>query len=279
MVKGRGCPRYGGVALRAVRREVRRDVVGVRSALEILEVTGYASRAGQVVVIVDVTIGALARRHRMSTAQRESHRIVIELGIHPVIAGMAGITIGGKFSANVIGIGGGLKIFEVTRRAGRGHRLEVAGRAALVTSFAIDGGMRSRQREAIVVLLDLLHRYLPPSNCVALFTIRSQLPLMDVCVAVLALLAHIRKDRLRVTLYAAHTLMHSAQWVPRPIVIKFGHCADWSPRACGVAVLAWHRQISVRAASSARNLALRHPRICRTRQQGYCNDFEYAAST
>jgi hypothetical protein len=73
MVKGRGCPRYGGVALRAVRREVRRDVVGVRSALEILEVTGYASRAGQVVVIVDVTIGALARRHRMSTAQRESH--------------------------------------------------------------------------------------------------------------------------------------------------------------------------------------------------------------
>ena len=202
MVKGRRRPGYGGMALRAVRREVCRDVVRVRSALEILEVTGDASRAGQVVVIVDVAIGALPRRHRMSTAQRESHRIVIELGIHPVIAGMAGIAAGGKFRANVIGIGGGLKIFKVTRRTGRGQRLEVAGGAALVTGFAIHGGMRSRQREAIVVPLDLLHRYLPPSNCVALFTIRSQLPLMNICVAVLALLAHIRKDRLHVALYA-----------------------------------------------------------------------------
>ena len=126
MIKGRGCPRYGGVALRAVRREVRRYVVRIRSALEIFEVAVYASRAGQVVVIVDVAIGALARRHRMSTAQRESHRIVIELGIHPVIAGMAGIAVGGEFSANVIGIGGGLKILEVTETAGRGHRLELA---------------------------------------------------------------------------------------------------------------------------------------------------------
>ena len=279
MIKGRGCPRYGGVALRAVRREVRRYVVRVRSALEIFEVTVYASRAGQVVVIVDVAIGALARRHRMSTAQRESHRIVIELGIHPVIAGMAGIAVGGKFRANVIGIGGGLKILEVTRRAGRGHRPEVAGGAALVTSFAIYGGMRSRQREAIVVLLDLLHRYLPSPNRVALFAVRTQLPLMNVGMAILASLSHIREDWFHVALYATHTLMHSAQWIARLIVIKFGHCADWSPRACGVAVLAWHRQISVRAASSARNLALRHPRMCRTRQQGHCNDFEYAAST
>ena len=68
MIKGRGCPRYGGVALRAVRREVRRDVVRVRSALEILEVTGYASRAGQVVVVVDMAIDALARRHGVSAA-------------------------------------------------------------------------------------------------------------------------------------------------------------------------------------------------------------------
>ena len=68
MVKGRGCPRYGGVALRAVRREVRRDVVRVRSALEILEVTVYASRAGQVVVVVDMAIDALARRHGVSAA-------------------------------------------------------------------------------------------------------------------------------------------------------------------------------------------------------------------
>lgn len=68
MVKGRRRPSYGRMALRAVRREVRRNVVRVRSALEILEVTGYATRAGQVVVIVNVAIGALPRRHRMSTA-------------------------------------------------------------------------------------------------------------------------------------------------------------------------------------------------------------------
>ena len=204
---------------------------------------------------------------------------MIKLGIEPVITGMAAIAVGSKLSSEVIGVCGRLKVLEVTRGAGRRHRLEVASCAALVTSHAIYSGVRSRQREAIIVLLDLLHRDLPSPNRVALFAVRTQLPLMNVGVAILAALSHIREDWFHVALYATHSLMHSAQWVARLIVIKFGHCADWPPRACGVAVLAWHRQISVRASSSARNLALRHPRVCRTRQQGYCNDFEYAAST
>ena len=65
MVEGCVHPVRGVVALLAGLREVRRHVVGIGRALEVLQVAGHARRAGQVVVIVDVTICALSRRHRM----------------------------------------------------------------------------------------------------------------------------------------------------------------------------------------------------------------------
>ena len=46
-------------------REIRRHVVRVRGALIILQVARHARRAVQVVVIVDVAIRALPRRHRV----------------------------------------------------------------------------------------------------------------------------------------------------------------------------------------------------------------------
>jgi len=51
------------VALIASLGEVCADVVRIGGALVILEVTGYARRAVQAVVIVDVAIGAGPRRN------------------------------------------------------------------------------------------------------------------------------------------------------------------------------------------------------------------------
>ena len=55
-------PRDRRVALGAVLWEIGGDVVGIRCALEILQVAGNAGRTGQVVIVVDVAVGALPRR-------------------------------------------------------------------------------------------------------------------------------------------------------------------------------------------------------------------------
>ena len=58
-------------------------MVRIARALEIVEVARHASRARQVVVVVGVAVGALARRHGVRPGQRESRRRVIELAIRP----------------------------------------------------------------------------------------------------------------------------------------------------------------------------------------------------
>jgi hypothetical protein len=88
------------------------------------------------------------------------------------------------------------------------------------------------------VLLDLLRLHAPASYRMALFTIRAQFAAVDICVTFSAEMPDIRKHWLDVTLSAGHTLMESAQWIARRIVIKLWNSADWFPTFEGVAVLA-----------------------------------------
>ena len=92
MIKRRILPSAGGMTLVAGLREIRGDVVGIGRALEVLEVAGHARRATQGVVIVDVTIGALARGNGVQSGQRKAGGRMIELGIaplHRIVAGFA----------------------------------------------------------------------------------------------------------------------------------------------------------------------------------------------
>ena len=66
------------VALITALRKVRRDVIGIRGSLVILQVAADAGRGGQVVVVVDVAIGALPRRNCMHAGQGEGCEGVIE---------------------------------------------------------------------------------------------------------------------------------------------------------------------------------------------------------
>jgi len=90
------------------------------------------------------------------------------------------------------------------------HCLKLAASRAFVARVAVHGRVRSGKREAIVMLLDLIHRYLPASHRVALLAVRSQLPAVNVGMAILAALPDIRKHRLHMALHAGHRLVHAA---------------------------------------------------------------------
>lgn len=73
MVERRRLPRRSVVAGFAGLREAARNVIRICRALEILQVTRHAGRGGDVVVIVDVAVSALPRRHGVRSAQSEVH--------------------------------------------------------------------------------------------------------------------------------------------------------------------------------------------------------------
>lgn len=127
----------------------------------------------------------------------------------------------------------------------RGHRLKFAGGPSLVAGIAVHCSVRSSQREAVVMLLNLSNRDLPTTDRVALLAARSQLPLVNVGVTILATLSNIGENRPDVTFSAAHGLMHAAQRVFGLVVIEFWSAADWFPRGRCVAVLARNAQGAV----------------------------------
>jgi len=71
------------VTLLAGLREIRRHMIRVGRALEILQVARDTSRAVEVVVVVDVAVDARTRRNRVHARQRKSGRRVIELAGGP----------------------------------------------------------------------------------------------------------------------------------------------------------------------------------------------------
>ena len=77
------------MALGASLGEVGRDVVGIRRALIILQVTADAGSAREIEVVVDVAVGALPRRNCVPSGQREANRTVIEVRTEPSIRAVA----------------------------------------------------------------------------------------------------------------------------------------------------------------------------------------------
>ena len=76
-------PGTRGVALVASLREIRRDVIRVGRSLVVLQVATHAGRCIEVVVVVDVAIGAGPRRNGVQSGERETGAVVIEGGIEP----------------------------------------------------------------------------------------------------------------------------------------------------------------------------------------------------
>lgn len=257
MIEGCGGPSDSGVALAAVGGKVGGHVIRVGRLLIILQVAANAGGGGQVVVVGSVAVGALARRHGVRVGQRKSHQVVIEFRIQPGIGGVAILACDGKHSRDVVRSSRILKVGLMAGITIGRHRAEVAVSSVLVASVAIDGGMGSGQREAIVVVLNIANRDLPSAHRVALLAVRAELAAVNVGVAILAALSDVGEYRFHVALGTGHRLVHAAQGILRAIVIEFRNGPNWAPGVGSMAILARDAQVSVRTAGHFRLLLLR----------------------
>lgn len=118
---------------------------------------------------------------------------------------------------------------------------------ALVAFLAGHRGVSAEQREAVLVVLDLLHGDLPAEYGVTLRAIRTKFAPVNIRMAVRAILSDIGENWLCMTLGAFHLFVHAAQRVTRFVVIEFGNGSNGPPTRGGVAVFARNRQGTMRA--------------------------------
>lgn len=117
---------------------------------------------------------------------------------------------------------------------------ELPRRSALVTIHAFERGVSAHQWKSIQMLLNLLRVKIPALHGVALLAIRSKLASMNICVAIRAMSACIRKHETRMAFGALHALVHAKQGKFRSIMIEFRVASDRLPSAVCVAIFAGH---------------------------------------
>ena len=137
----------------------------------------------------------------------------------------------------------------VAGNASCGQPLELTDSRALVAIITLQRRVGSQQREAVLVVLHLLHGDVPTLYRVTLRAIRAHLALVHVGVAVFAILGHVGENRFDVALHALHFFVHSTQRIFRFIVVEFRNGLDRPPCRGRVAVLARDRERAVRTTS------------------------------
>ena len=120
-------------------------MVGTGGALEVLLVTAVAGRVGDAVIVVDVTIGALARGHGVHSREGESGVVVVKRRVHPVAGVVALLASLGEIGGDVVGIAGALEIGQVathTSRVGDGVVIVHVAIGALPRRYRVGSGQR-----------------------------------------------------------------------------------------------------------------------------------------
>ena len=95
-------------------------MVGIRGLLEIIQVATHAGGLAQRVVVVDMAICALPRRHCVHARQSEAGVAVVEGRIRPVVGVVALLAGLRETCGDVIGIRRTLEVRQVATHACRG---------------------------------------------------------------------------------------------------------------------------------------------------------------
>ena len=123
-----------------------------------------------------------------------------------------------------------------------------------MTQVAIDHGVGAGQWKAVVVLLYISNRNLPAANRVALLAICSQLALVNVGMAILAVFSDVGENGPGVALGTRNRLVQATQRILRLIVIEFRNRANRPPRIGCVAILAGNVEIAMRTVRPSSSL-------------------------
>lgn len=117
--------------------------------------------------------------------------------------------------------------------------------------FALHRRVRSEQRETVLMIPHLLDGDVPTLHRVAFRAVVAHGVLMDVRVAVLAILPHIGKDGLGMALRALNLFVHTPERIASFVVIELGNGFDGPPRRRGMAVFARDCERTVRTTGRA----------------------------
>lgn len=262
VIKGGVLPGHRVVTIRAGRNRKhvgRGGMLGIRRLLPRGEVAACIPAVGccnlQIVVAAYVTTGA--RNIGMPVRQREVDRrsCVVYGSSEPTVERVARLAGGREVGSDVVRDGSAnclraIQVRLVTADASSRKPLELTDCRALMAIITLQRRMGSQQREAVLVILYLLHGDVPALHRVALRAVRTHLILVHVGVAVLAILGHVRENRFDVTLHALHFLVHAPQRIFRFIVVEFRNGLDGSPCRGRMTVLARDRERAVRTTSS-----------------------------
>ena len=117
-----------------------------------------------------------------------------------------------------------------------------------MASITSHGGVGSDQRKTILVLLDVLDGNLPALDRVAIRAVGSQLPAMDVGMAIGAGMAYVSKHHLGVALRAGVDRgMHATERIPGFVMVEIRQRPDRFPARVGVTRLARKTEATVGA--------------------------------
>ena len=170
---------------------------------------------------------------------------------------MAGFARSGKSRGDMVWIRGCLEVTGVARITLRREPLELSCSRAFMAGFAIHSGMRAHQWKTVFMPADGLNCNVPAFDGMARIAIRTELPAMNVGMAIRALLADIGEHQFDVALRALHLLVHALQRIVRLVVVKLWNTADGFPTERRVAVFARNVQSRAVRISSDRFLCLR----------------------
>ena len=216
-----------------------------------LRVPAIVERDLQMVIASNMAL--LARHIGMALRQRETDRrrsVINRRRAQPSVEALMALLAFARrecrWRGSMRGRGCVLPILHVTRLAGRRKPHEISDSGPGMALVALHNRVRAEQREAIEMVVDGLHRYVPTIDRVALGAVSSHLAAVNVGVAVGAVFADIGEDRFQVAAGAGNFFVHAAQRVASRVVIEFRNCADGRPTRGCVAVFARNIQRPVR---------------------------------